>query len=158
MKLTVVGCSPAWPNAGGAHSGYLVSSNGRRLLLDCGPGVLARLRELEAWPTVDAIVISHLHLDHCGDLVPWLWGHVLGPAQGIPGPQLYVPATGLARISAFAPLSGALGARLVTAPDAAALGPKLATALKGDEIVLLKASRGVALERVLPFLTGRPRD
>ncbi len=61
-------------------------------------------------------------------------------------------------VPAFAPLSSALGARLVTAPDAAGLGPKLATALKGDEIVLLKASRGVALERVLPFLTGRPRD
>jgi len=59
---------------------------------------------------------------------------------------------------AFAPLSGALGARLVTAPDAATLGPKLAAALQGNEIVLLKASRGVALERVLPFLTGRPRD
>jgi len=61
-------------------------------------------------------------------------------------------------VPAFAPLSGALGARLVTAPDAATLGPKLAAALQGNEIVLLKASRGVALERVLPFLTGRPRD
>ena len=32
MRLTVIGSSPAWPNAGGAHSGYLVSSNGKRLL------------------------------------------------------------------------------------------------------------------------------
>ena len=30
MKLTVVGCSPAWPNPGGAQSGYLVDD---RLLL-----------------------------------------------------------------------------------------------------------------------------
>src|SRR5207247_485423 len=64
---------------------------------------------------------------------------------------------GLAAVGAFVPafesLRGALGARLVTAPDAAALGPKLKTALKGDEIVLLKASRGVALERVLRQLT-----
>jgi len=104
VKLTVVGCSPAWPNAGGAHSGYLVTSEGRRLLLDCGPGVLARLRETEPWPTIDAIIISHLHLDHCGDLVPWLWGHVLGPAIGTPGPELHVPPSGLARISTFAPL------------------------------------------------------
>jgi len=56
-------------------------------------------------------------------------------------------------VPAFESLRGALGARLVTAPDAAALGPKLKTALKGDEIVLLKASRGVALERVLRQLT-----
>jgi ribonuclease BN (tRNA processing enzyme) len=104
VKLTIVGCSPAWPNPAGAHSGYLVTSNGSRLLLDCGPGVLARLRETEPWPSIDAIVITHLHLDHCGDLVPWLWGHVLGPAKGLPGPQLFVPPSGLARISTFAPL------------------------------------------------------
>jgi ribonuclease BN (tRNA processing enzyme) len=104
VKLTVVGCSPAWPNPGSAHSGYLVTSGEHRLLLDCGPGVLARLREQEPWPSIDAIVITHLHLDHCGDLVPWLWGHALGPAQGTPGPHLFVPPAGLVRISTFAPL------------------------------------------------------
>src|SRR2546421_5408538 len=62
VKLTVVGCSPAWPNPGGAQSGYLVETDGSRLLLDCGPGVLARLRELEDWPRVDAIAITHFHL------------------------------------------------------------------------------------------------
>lgn len=46
----------------------------------------------------------------------------------------------------------ALGDRLITAPDAEALGPKLAKALTGTEVVLLKASRGVALERVLRYL------
>ena len=74
MRLTVIGSSPAWPNPGGAHSGYMVTANGSRVLLDCGPGVLARLREMEAWPGVDAIAITHWHLDHWGDLVPWVWG------------------------------------------------------------------------------------
>jgi UDP-N-acetylmuramoyl-tripeptide--D-alanyl-D-alanine ligase len=55
-------------------------------------------------------------------------------------------------VPAFEPHRTALGERLVTAPDAEALGPKLKQALKGDEIVLLKASRGVALERVLRHL------
>ena len=41
---------------------------------------------------------------------------------------------------------------LATAPDAEALGPRLRDALQGDEIVLLKASRGAALERVLRHL------
>ncbi|MBA3843655.1 MAG: MBL fold metallo-hydrolase [Actinobacteria bacterium] len=98
MKLTVVGGSPAWPNPGGAHSGYLVSSEGGRLLLDCGPGVLARLRKVEAWPRVAAIAISHFHLDHCGDLVPWLWGHLLGPVKGTPGPELWLPPDGRQRL------------------------------------------------------------
>ena len=39
VRLTVVGSSPAWPNPGGAQSGYLVEDGGGRLLLDCGPGV-----------------------------------------------------------------------------------------------------------------------
>jgi len=74
VRLVVIGSSPAWPNAGSAHSGYVVESEGRRLLLDCGPGVLGRLREREAWPAIDAIAITHFHLDHWGDLVPWVWG------------------------------------------------------------------------------------
>jgi len=55
-------------------------------------------------------------------------------------------------VAAFEPYRQALGSRLVTAPDAEALGPALKAALKGDEIVLLKASRGVALEQVLRHL------
>jgi UDP-N-acetylmuramoyl-tripeptide--D-alanyl-D-alanine ligase len=55
-------------------------------------------------------------------------------------------------VPAFEPHRAALGPRLVTAADADTLGPRLKAALTGNEIVLLKASRGVALERVLPHL------
>lgn len=55
-------------------------------------------------------------------------------------------------VPAFAELAPGLEGRLVTAPDAEALGPRLRGALQGDEIVLLKASRGAALERVLRHL------
>src|SRR3954447_10662493 len=95
VKLTVVGCSPAWPNPGGAQSGYLVESDGRRLLLDCGPGVLPRLRERESWPDVDAIAITHFHLDHWGDLVPWVWGLKFGPAAELEPPEVWVPPGGI---------------------------------------------------------------
>jgi ribonuclease BN (tRNA processing enzyme) len=93
VKLTVVGCSPAWPNPGGAQSGYLVEGEGR-LLLDCGPGVLPRLREHEPWPTIDAIAITHFHLDHWGDLVPWVWGNSFGPGSGQELPELWLPPGG----------------------------------------------------------------
>jgi UDP-N-acetylmuramoyl-tripeptide--D-alanyl-D-alanine ligase len=56
-------------------------------------------------------------------------------------------------VPAFEPLRGMLAGRLITAPDAEALAPKLQEALQGNEIVLLKASRGVALERVVRHLT-----
>jgi len=91
MRLRVVGCSPAWPNPGSAHSGYLVEEDGRRLLLDCGPGVLARLRETEPWPRIDAIAITHLHLDHWADLVPWAWGIRVGPGGDVDAPELWLP-------------------------------------------------------------------
>ena len=72
---------------------FLLEGPGR-LLLDCGPGVLAKLREREAWPQVDAIAITHWHLDHWGDLVPWVWGSTLGPGEGIEQPELWVPPEG----------------------------------------------------------------
>jgi ribonuclease BN (tRNA processing enzyme) len=100
VKLKVVGCSPAWPNPGGAQSGYLIEGPGR-LLLDCGPGVLARLREDEEWPDLDAIVITHWHLDHWGDLVPWVWGAMVGPGRRLGRPELWLPPEGAARLADF---------------------------------------------------------
>jgi len=58
-------------------------------------------------------------------------------------------------VPALEPYAGALRHRLVTALDPIALAPLLAERLRGDEIVVLKASRGVALERILPALTAR---
>ena len=103
MKFTVIGCSPAWPNPGGAHSGYVLERPSGRLLVDCGPGVLARLREREGWPHVDAIAITHFHLDHWGDLVPWVWG-AMYRAGGVTiddRPELWVHAGGRAVLEQF---------------------------------------------------------
>ena len=98
VRFTVVGSSPAWPNPGGAQSGYLVEGSAR-LLLDCGPGVLTRLREREGWPQLDAIAITHFHLDHWGDLVPWVWGVSFGPGGDARKPELWVPPSGTAQLA-----------------------------------------------------------
>ena len=44
MRITVLGKSPAWQDVDGACSGYLVEGGGQTVLLDCGPGVFAKLR------------------------------------------------------------------------------------------------------------------
>jgi ribonuclease BN (tRNA processing enzyme) len=109
VKLTVVGCSPAWPNPGGAQSGYLVEGPGR-LLLDCGPGVLGQLRVGAggAWPELDAIAITHFHLDHWGDLVPWVWGS-LHHRRGEPLPELWLPPGGSGRLEEIGQVLGFRG-------------------------------------------------
>ena len=55
-------------------------------------------------------------------------------------------------VAAFAQHQESLGDRLIQAPDPASLGRELAPQLRGDEFVLLKASRGVRLEEALPFI------
>ena len=104
MRVHVIGCSPAWPNPGGAQSGYLVEEGGRRLLLDCGPGVLARLRQEEDWPRVDAIAISHFHLDHWGDLLPWAFGGLFGAGRGVAAPELWLPPGGADTLQGLGPV------------------------------------------------------
>jgi ribonuclease BN (tRNA processing enzyme) len=108
VKLEVVGCSPAWPNPGGAQSGYVVEGSGR-VLLDCGPGVLPRLREQDGWPRVDAIVITHFHLDHWGDLVPWTFGAMFGPGRDSPKPELWLPPGGSGELEGFGEKFGVPG-------------------------------------------------
>ncbi len=62
----------------------------------------------------------------------------------------------VAGIGDFAAALGRAGsgsARVVTADDVEALWPRLEPLLKPDALILLKASRGVRLERLLPYLT-----
>ncbi len=78
MQLTVLGRSPARPNPGEACAGYLVEGGGSRIMLDAGPGVVAQLLRRNTPDELDAVVISHMHTDHCLDLVtlrysyPWI--------------------------------------------------------------------------------------
>jgi ribonuclease BN (tRNA processing enzyme) len=78
----------------------MLEADGSRVLLDCGPGVLGRLRETAEWPDVDAIAITHFHLDHWGDLVPWVWGSFYLASNGpVAKPELWVQPGGAAFLS-----------------------------------------------------------
>jgi len=71
MELEVIGCVTTAPTAQEACSAYLVSEGDTRVLLDCGPGSLQRLMERQSGRlALDAIVVTHLHQDHCLDLLP----------------------------------------------------------------------------------------
>lgn len=72
MRLTVVGCSGSYPGPDGPASCYLVESEheGRtwRILLDLGSGALGPLHRYVDPLTIDAVLLSHLHPDHCFDI------------------------------------------------------------------------------------------
>lgn len=79
MQITVLGKSPAWQDAGGACSGYLVEEAGVKVLLDCGNGVFSKLRCKTDYLDVDAIFVSHLHADHFFDLIPYAYALLFSP-------------------------------------------------------------------------------
>lgn len=57
--------------------------------------------------------------------------------------------------AAFRPLQSELGDRLIIAEDAEAVFEPMAERMNGREVVLLKGSRGVALEQLMPRLQER---
>jgi len=81
MRVTVLGKSPSWQDAGGACSGYLIEEGDIAVLMDCGNGVFSKLRNYRDYVDVDAVVISHLHADHFLDLVPFSYALTYAPRQ-----------------------------------------------------------------------------
>jgi ribonuclease BN (tRNA processing enzyme) len=69
MQLTVLGGSAASPNAGMGCAGLLVQTETASIVLDLGPGTLQELRRHADFRALDAVIISHLHLDHVLDLL-----------------------------------------------------------------------------------------
>ncbi len=70
MKLTVVGCSGTYPTQEAPCSAYLFSEEGYDLLVDLGPGTFVALQRYIDIHSLDAIVLTHFHPDHCVDIYP----------------------------------------------------------------------------------------
>ncbi|MBC3842529.1 MBL fold metallo-hydrolase [Streptacidiphilus sp. 4-A2] len=68
MDLTVVGSSGSFPSADSPCSSYLVQAEGFRLVIDLGNGALGALQRYCGLYEVDAVMLSHLHADHCIDM------------------------------------------------------------------------------------------
>jgi ribonuclease BN (tRNA processing enzyme) len=68
VKLTVLGNNGPFPSAGGACSGYLLTSGPTNIMIDCGNGTLGNLQKLTDLEKLDAIILTHLHNDHISDM------------------------------------------------------------------------------------------
>lgn len=130
MNITVLGCSGSVPGPDSPASGYLIEADGYRLLLDLGHGAFGALQRYVSPSDIDAIVISHLHADHCIDLTAYVVALRYGgdgyrrkeqriPLVGVPGTRDRLEA-------AYDPLARKLGLHQLFAfatPTASELGP-----------------------------------
>jgi len=107
MEVSVLGCRAGMPADGQASSGYLVTASQRRILLDCGPGVATALTATGSATMLGAVVITHLHVDHCYDILPlgkMLLQRWLAPSDDAPPARvpLFVPAGATATLERLA--------------------------------------------------------
>lgn len=110
MRLTVLGSSASYAGAGQACAGHYVEAGGARVLFDCGNGVLANLAKLEDPVALDAVFITHNHIDHYADVFS-LHAALRYAPEGPRGPMpLYLPAGLFERMKAL--LSGRGAAEL----------------------------------------------
>ncbi len=80
MELTVLGSGTSVPHRRRSSAGFWLKTKSGTLLLDCAASAVHRMaQEGLDWANLDAIWISHFHLDHCAGLAPFLFGTKYAP-------------------------------------------------------------------------------
>ena len=116
MKLVVLGSGTSVPHAHRAAPGFWLETNGGSILLDIGADAPHRMaQEGLDWMNLDAIWISHFHLDHMGGLAPYLFGTKWAPqTRDRTRPLKVVGPCGLRDV--FAAIDAANNYRLLSQP------------------------------------------
>jgi ribonuclease BN (tRNA processing enzyme) len=94
MDVTVLGGSAAGASPGQGCSGYLVEHAGAQIVLDLGPGTFPELRLHLDYRQLDAVVLSHLHLDHMLDVFTLRYALAYNPVAATAPMPLWVPPGG----------------------------------------------------------------
>jgi ribonuclease Z len=86
MRVTLLGTGTPFPNPERFGSAILVEVAGKRLLFDCGRGVVIRLAQVQVNPKeIDGLFLTHLHSDHVVGIPDlWLSGWFLGRDRSLP--------------------------------------------------------------------------
>ena len=82
LALVPIGVGAAYGRADEAQSCYLVRAGDRAVALDLGSGTLNRLQEQVAPEDLAALIVTHLHADHCVDLLALRVYLAYGPGGG----------------------------------------------------------------------------
>jgi ribonuclease BN (tRNA processing enzyme) len=122
FSMTVLGCGTPYPRPDVACSGYLLQADDVEIWVDAGPGTLANLQRHTRLDKLAAIWLSHLHIDHCNDLLPSYYALAYGgqaPSSPIP---VFGPAGWVSRMEGFLASSRPDPMRLVFEPHELADG------------------------------------
>src|ERR1700691_5137164 len=101
MRLTVIGGSGSFPGPDSPASCYLLEAEGFRLVMDMGNGALGVLQRHAELFSVDAVCVSHLHVDHCVDLSSYWVARRYAPEGPQPAIPVYGPRGTADRVAGF---------------------------------------------------------
>src|SRR5438874_829763 len=80
MQLVVLGSGTSVPHPERSSAAHWLQTAGGSLLLDCSPAAIHRMAQEQLdWVNLDAIWISHFHLDHLGGVASFLFGTRAAP-------------------------------------------------------------------------------
>jgi ribonuclease BN (tRNA processing enzyme) len=82
LTLVPIGVGTAYARPGEVQSCYLVRAGGAAVAVDLGAGTLNRLQDHLAPEELDALLITHMHPDHCADLLALRVYMAWGPGRG----------------------------------------------------------------------------
>lgn len=90
VRLRILGCSGTYPTCGTPSSGYVIEDPTATVWMDCGTGTFPVMQQAASCDAVDALVISHVHSDHCLDIYPLYYARRFNPeCERLP---VYCPA------------------------------------------------------------------
>jgi ribonuclease BN (tRNA processing enzyme) len=116
MKLVILGSGTSVPHPRRASAAHWLEARGGTVLLDCSAPAIHRMaQEACDWVNLDAIWISHFHLDHVGGLAPFLFGTKHAPqTRARRKPLTIFGARGLEKL--FRAFDGANDYKLLSQP------------------------------------------
>jgi ribonuclease BN (tRNA processing enzyme) len=102
LELVVLGGSAAGGNTGAGCAGFLLRSNQSSMVLDLGPGTLLELRKHTDFRKLDAVLISHLHIDHMLDVLALRYALMYNPIKPAGRIPLWIAPGGRAMLDRIA--------------------------------------------------------
>jgi ribonuclease BN (tRNA processing enzyme) len=115
MRLIEIGCSASYEAADQASASHLVQHGATSVLLDCGNGALSILGRYLDPIELSAVVITHEHIDHFGDVFALQAALRFAPEGPKPPLPLYGPPGLIDRMSGVLSADGV--AQLIAAFD-----------------------------------------